>query len=121
MTMSHDDRIDLSPLDPTLNGARWEARIDAITMRAAPERVRRAQQLGVLSIVADWVWPTLAAATLAAVISGAVLVSSTTSTTEVPGGIAAALGLPDPIASWIDENRGPDGSDLIAVMERGLE
>lgn len=119
--MSKDSGIDLSPLDPSAEPERWERLVRAITERAAPELARRAQQAGVLSILGRWVWPTLAAATLAAVISGAVLATAQQTQSEVPGGIADAIGLPEPVASWIEEGRGPTGADLLAVMEGGIQ
>lgn len=119
--MRGNHRLDLTPLDPTRDRDRWERLVYAITRRAAPELARRAQEFGVLSILGRWVWPTLAAAALAGIISGAVLANGGSAEAEALGGIADALGLDDPLASWIEEGRGPETGDLLLVLERGIQ
>lgn len=114
-----DERLDLTALDPTMDEERWERMIEGILFRARPELARRAARAGVLGILGDWMWPALSAAALAAVVSGAVLAQagSRMEGTVVAGGIVPALGVAEPVSAWLDEERGPQVSDLIFALE----
>lgn len=112
-------KLDLSPLDPSRDEAHWERLIGRITERARPELARRAAQAGVLSLLGNWAWPALAAAGIAAVLSGAALAVGRS---QLPGldrtdGIIHALGLGEPVTTWLDSERAPTTSDLILAIE----
>ncbi|HEX6323491.1 MAG TPA: hypothetical protein VFZ36_07185 [Vicinamibacterales bacterium] len=113
------DRLDLTPLDPTMDEQRWERMIGGILMRARPELTRRAARAGLLGVLGDWLWPALSAAALAAVVSGAVLAQagSRMEGTMLAGGVVPALGLAEPVSVWLDEGGGPEVSDLIVALE----
>lgn len=113
------ERLDLTRLDPTMDEERWERMIDGILMRARPELARRAARAGLLGVLGDWMWPALSAAALAAVISGAVLAQAGGRVEGVmlAGGIVPALGVAEPVSEWLDEERGPQVSDLILAVQ----
>lgn len=113
------ERLDLTPLDPMMDEQRWERMVDGILQRARPELARRAARAGLLGVLGDWMWPAMSAAALAAVISGAVLaqVGSRVESGAVAGGVVSALDLADPVSVWLDEERGPQVSDLIVALE----
>lgn len=122
----HDDRLDLSPLDSLADPARMEALVAAIAAGAAPELARRAAGGGgLLAVLGTWAWPTLAAASLAAVLSAAALLSGRNGPAGVQangpaltGPVVTALQLADPVAAWLDGNRGPTTADLVLALER---
>jgi anti-sigma-K factor RskA len=112
------ERLDLSPLDPAADRLRWERSVRAILMRAQPELDRRAARTGVLGMLGHWAWPTLSAAAIAAVVSGAAL--ALVRTEQPPsfiGGVVQALNLAEPVAAWLDEDRPPRTSDLVLLIE----
>lgn len=115
------ERLDLTALDPTMSEERWERMIEGILARARPELVRRAARAGLLGVLGDWAWPALAAAALAAVVSGAVLARAADGgDVGIPvGGVVPALGVAEPVSVWLDEGRGPQVHDLIVALEGG--
>jgi hypothetical protein len=73
-----DDRLDLSPLDPTRDAARFEAIVRSVAARAAARPMRDAS-----SILLAWWRPALAlAASLALVPWGPSLLTARTPTSE---------------------------------------
>lgn len=115
------ERLDLSPLDAPLSDARRERMVEHILRRVRPELARRAARAGLLGTLGDWLWPAMAAAALAAVLSGAVL-SRTMNGIDgaaFAGGVVPALDVEDPVSAWLDEERSPQVSDLILALERG--
>jgi hypothetical protein len=111
------ERLDLTPLDPTMNEERWERMVDGILQRARPELMRRAARAGLLGTLGDWMWPALTAAALAAVVSGAVLTRERGSPEPFVGGVVPALNMAEPVSAWLDENRSPQVADLIVALE----
>ena len=71
-----DDPVDLSPLDPTLDAARFERRIAAITARAAPALAARRRAPTVTSQLAGWTRSVLALAAALALVSTSALLAS---------------------------------------------
>ena len=61
--MSESDRLDLSPLDPTVDPARWRAVTDATMARV--ELVLRARRQDPLTLIASWSRPLLVSAAVA--------------------------------------------------------
>jgi hypothetical protein len=113
------DKLDLSPLDPSLDELRWQRLIARIVGDARPELARRAAQGGVLSLLGNWAWPTLAAAGLAAVVSGAALAFARdpAAAAESTDGIVHFLGIAEPVAIWLDAERAPTKEDVILLVE----
>lgn len=118
-----EDRLDLKPLDRMADPERVEALVSAIVAAAAPELARRASGGGLLALLGGWAWPTLAAASLAAAVSAAALVSerpapAAGTTVANAGPVVTALELSEPVALWVDGNRGPTTADLVLAVER---
>ena len=64
--MSGNDRLDLSPLDPAADAARWRAVMDATLERV--EVVLRARRADPLTLIASWSRPLLVSAGVAAAV-----------------------------------------------------
>jgi hypothetical protein len=115
------ERLDLSPLRSGPDADREDRLVGAIMRRAAPELTRRASRAGVLGMLGNWMWPTLAAAAVAALISGTVLARVQSDTDDVGGlllgGVVPALGLAEPVSAWLDEGRAPHVSDVVLALE----
>jgi hypothetical protein len=114
-----DDRIDLSPLDPTRDRARFEGAIQSIQDAAAPELMaRREQSSSLLAQLVQLRRPMLAAASVAAIVSAGVLlrvqVPETVGSTDV---VAEALGVPSVLALGVEQERVPSLSELFAAFE----
>lgn len=120
--MIERNRIDLSVVDPMDDG-RWERLVTRINAAARPELARRARQAGVLGLLSRWAWPTVAAAGLAAVISGAALVLTRDRAlaAESTDGVVQFLGITEPVAVWLDIERPPTAADVIVLVEGGAQ
>ena len=113
-----DDRIDLSPLDPTRDRARFESAIQAIQTGAAPELMSRRERSSPLAQLVQLRRPMLAAASVAAIASAGVLlrvqIPETSASTD---GVAEALGVPSVLALGVQDERVPSFSELFAALE----
>lgn len=118
--MIERNRIDLSTVDP-MDARRWERLVARINAAARPELGRRARQAGVLGLLSRWAWPTVAAASLAALISGAALVLTRDHVlaAESTDGVVQFLGITEPVAVWLDVDRPPTAADVIVLVEGG--
>lgn len=115
-------RIDLTPLDPAADPARFEAMVRVIMERAGPELVRRARRVSPILLLAQWARPlAAAAAALAALATGTLVIADrpvSGSEVATAAGLAEALHVPAPVADWVSEERPPSVSDLlVAVVE----
>lgn len=113
----NEERIDFESLDPTADPARFDELVRAIRDHAAGELMRRRAQGTVIGQIARWRRPFLAAASVAAVISGAVLWQtrngrSSGSATDV----ADALGLPGALATWVQGEGTPTVGQLLVAF-----
>lgn len=126
----HDDRIDLSPLDPARDPQRPDRARAAILTRVAPSlRARRERGPALWLQLASWRSPVFAAAALLAVASIAVIlrtpatrtsasaVVASSSATSAPSSLSEAAGLPAGIASWVETGTPPSSSNGIDVQE----
>lgn len=115
----HEEPIDLTPLHPARDPARWEAMVSGITARALPALAAGSAGRTPLLLLAEWARPTLAAAAVVVLASLAVFASVREEQAETipPQLMAEALDIPHPVADWIVEERAPNDSDLILVLE----
>lgn len=113
------ERIDLSPLDPAADQLAYERFVRRIMDAAGLELGRRAREAGPLTLVAAWARPTLAAASIVAVLAaGAILATDRPDSGATAGGtVVDALGVPQPAATWLEDGREPDARDLVLAME----
>lgn len=123
----NEERLDLSPLDPTRDSAAWEDRIQAILKEAAPELARRAAGASPIISISEWLRPTLAAAAALAIISLATLYNATPGTDLMIGGdesaqpLAENLSLPMPVEQWLEEERSPTVTELMLALDGEVE
>ncbi len=114
-----DERIDLGPLDPTGDRERFEGVVRAIVAAAGPELMRRRARAGVMTQIALWSRPLLAAAAIAGLVAAAALarVRPAPSAAGSEVGIAEAVGVPQRIARWVRGEEEPDPADLLVALE----
>lgn len=111
-----DERLDLSPLDPTLDEVGWRRLAARIRERAAPELARRASREGVLGTLGHWAWPTVAAAALVALMSASAL--ALVRPREAMSHMVQAFDLDEPVSVWLEQGRSPTMDDLVLALER---
>lgn len=117
-----DERpIDLTPLDPTLDRERWERRIAAIAVLAAPELARRAaREESPALVLLGWFRPALsAAAVLALCAGGALALLEGPEGAPAPAAAVDALRLPAPVALWLGDDQPPTVADLAVAVQGG--
>ena len=118
--MDHEP-LDLSPLDRFRDPVRLDGAVRRVMVRAAPVLARRATRRPVLSLVAAWARPALAAAAVVAAVSVAGLTTPLEQTASIssvpPVSVAEALNLPAPVSEWVVEEREPTASDLILTLD----
>lgn len=114
--MSHEP-LDLSPLDATLEGERFERLVAATMQRVRPELERRALPSPWRMLV-GWTRPTLAAATLAAVVSAVVLGGPRAEGDEVgPQFLTSdASSLSALLDDWLIEARTPTANEMMVAL-----
>jgi hypothetical protein len=106
-----DERIDLSPLDPSRDEKRWQRLITGIAERAVAVRRRRVSvryQLGA------WARPALALAAAAAVV--AVLGALLGGATLRGGAVATAHDPALTLVEWAATGERPETAALVAVL-----
>lgn len=117
------DPVDLSPLDPSNDRARWNALVHRILSAAGPELTRRAAVRSPMVLLARWVWPTLAAASVIALASLLVLANAR-QPAPLPlaqvQGVADALDVPAPMNAWLVSNREPSTRDVQVLLDGDL-
>jgi hypothetical protein len=111
--------IDLTALDPTLDGERWERRISTIAALARPQLARRRAASESPSLVLlGWFRPALSAAAALALCAGAALAMLLQGpATPEPALAAEALRLPAPVALWLGEDQPPTVADLAFAVQ----
>lgn len=114
------DRVDLSALDLPADVERWERLVQGILWRAAPELARRAAVGGTFELLGSWARPMIAAAAAVAAVATATMlrVSGPAELQAGSGqGVVEALHVPEPLAHWLAEDRGPTVADLVLTLE----
>jgi hypothetical protein len=113
-----DDPLDLSPLDPRANTLRYEAAIGALMVAAAPELRARQSRRTVRAIdeMSRWWRPTLAAAaTIAAIALGDLVLTQRTEQGSTGDGWATIAGVPTQLATYVEGNQMPHGDQVIEL------
>lgn len=112
-----DDRMDLSPLDPTGDREHFEPIVASIADRAALELARRRARTSAFGQIAGWRRPMLAAAAAIVIASVAVLTQVAIPTNDVRAeGLAVAMGVPQGLAEWVTGGGTPTPADLLAGL-----
>jgi hypothetical protein len=117
-----DERpIDLTPLDPSLDGEAWERRIAAIAALAAPELARRAAVPESPALVLlGWFRPAFsAAAALALCAVAALALLPERQGAAVRAFTAEELRLPHSVAVLLSEERSPTMGELALAVQEG--
>lgn len=118
--MMDHEQLDLSALDRFGDPARLEGAVRGVMAQAAPVLARRATGRPVLSLVAVWARPALAAAAVVAALSVTSLAAPmgrAGTPSAPPASVAEALNLPAPVSEWLAEEREPTASDLILALD----
>ncbi len=119
MSENGEQPIDLSSLDPTRDTARFERVVASINARASDQLAARRSQTNAIAMLARWKRPMLAAAAVVVLISGTILFSVRVPPPDLApqtDGIAEAMGIPEALAQWIDDDRLPTTADLISAF-----
>lgn len=113
----HDDFRDLAPLRPDHDPRRWTRMLERIEAAAAPELARRAglASPGLLMLLSGWTRPAISAAALAA--AAAATVIALQQPTSAAAGVSDALGMPEPVAVWLDGGQAPSVEELVVLLE----
>ncbi len=119
--MSHD-HLDLTPLDPTADEARFEQLVASISERAADQLARRRARSSAIAQLTLWKRPMLIAAAVIGIVSVTVLArtQSTAPLIEEPTGVAEAIGVPVQLAQWARSGQVPDPAELLVAVEGSL-
>ncbi|HEX5725777.1 MAG TPA: hypothetical protein VFX98_09955 [Longimicrobiaceae bacterium] len=116
----HDERIDLSALHPARRDPERWARLPAEIVARARRPAAAPPVRNPLLVLAEWAWPTLAAAAAVAGLSLVSLSSGGAEPAALPAGpvtVAEALELPAPVDDWIVEDRQPVAADLLVALD----
>lgn len=114
-----EQRVDLWALDPASGELRYERLVRGVLAAAEPELARRARAQTPLTLLGMWARPMLAAAAVVAVLAGSVLFTlERGEAAEASDSLTEGLGIPEPAAEWLTENREPTRADLVLAMER---
>jgi hypothetical protein len=113
--MSHEP-LDLSALDATLEGERFERLVAATLERAGAELERRAMPAA-WRLLVGWARPTLAAAGLAALASAAVLGAGRVGDDDFAQLFTAeTASLPSLLDDWLLEARMPTANEMMIAF-----
>jgi anti-sigma-K factor RskA len=114
-----DDRMDLTPLDPAADRARFERVVAGIADRVAPSLRARRMRRNVWGELAAWRRPVLTAAALLAVAATAVIArvprAGTAGGTSAAGSLIEAAGMPSRLAGIVESSAPPGPSDVVGL------
>ena len=114
----NDDRLDLSPLDPTRDPVRYARALRRIMDHAALPLAARRARVTPIGQVTRWWRPMLAlAAALAVAAVGVLTRVGPVSPAAREAGLAEALGIPAAVATWMTTGEAPSGAQVFAVFE----
>jgi len=108
----HPEPVDLSPLDPRADHARWEGMVARIVWRATAPRTP-------MAALVSWRRPALAAAALVAALSAGVMWwdGQASAAASPANTVVEALEVPEPVSDWIVEGRAPHGTDVLVAVD----
>lgn len=113
-----DDRLDLSPLDPTRDPVRFARAVRGIMDAATLPLAARRARVTPIGQVTRWWRPMLAMAAALALAAIGVLTQVTPAVaTSQEAGVAEALGIPTVVASWMTAGETPSGAQIFAAFE----
>lgn len=115
-----DDRLDLSPLDPTRDADRFARAVGRIMAGAAPGLARRRARATPIGAVVRLWRPTLALAAALAIAAVGVLanVQDATAATEPEStGVAEALGIPTSMSAWMQTGGTPTAGQVFEALQ----
>jgi hypothetical protein len=115
-----DDRVDLSALDPTVDGDRFARAVGRIMAEVAPGLARRRAQVTPIGTVARWWRPTLALAAALTIAAVGVLVGvQDTAAAMEPqsAGVAEALGIPTAMSPWLTSEGTPTAGQVFQALQ----
>lgn len=121
--MDIEPRLDLSPLDPRRDPDRWERMVAGVLARASiPDAIVIPLVRGPLATLAGWARPLLAAAAAIVALSlvslgGQAPAVAVAASADEPATMVEALAVPEPVAGWITEERGPQRGDLLVALD----
>jgi hypothetical protein len=118
MTDQHDQPLDLSALDPTAEGARFDGIVRSILGDAAAQMEGRRARNNVIGEITRWYKPILAAAAAAVAVLTFSLAQRSTSVIveQSTSGVAEAIGIPDHFATWIRGESTPSAVELYSLF-----
>ncbi len=111
-----EEPIDLGPLDPTADAARFDATVAAVMRDAALELRRRRLGWTAMGQLDRWRRPMLAAAAVMVLVSGAVLWQTRPRSLQTETGVAEALGVPTQLATWVRDDALPSPEQLLFAL-----
>ena len=112
-----DDRpIDLRPLDPDEDPWRRERVVGGAMVRVRAMQREQASAPAWLAWL-EWWRPAVAFATLVMAVSAAVLASVAGGGHAASPGVAAAAGVPAPVAEWMASDRLPAAAEVFAAVQ----
>lgn len=109
--MSEPERVDLSPLDPEVDRARWTALMDGTRLRVAAALAGRPADT--LAVLSEWVRPVLAAAAMLLLLLGATVAAFGGSRAA---GVSGARRLAYLSESSILHGHAPSGAQVMSAL-----
>ena|SRR5215510_1824281 len=113
----NDESIDLSPLDPTRDSARFDAAVSVIVRDALLARARRVvKRSSVFDDIASWFRPALLAASVVLALAVPALVRHRASEATQPASATEVLGIPTRFTELLHSPRTPSLGELHAAL-----
>lgn len=116
--------VDLTAIDPTADSDRFDMVVETVMDGARFELARRRRvALGVGSILRQWgrvAWPAAAAvalASLAVLRTDAPVMGATLEPLTIEEEMALAVGIPEALASWVEQENAPPLGEILIGWE----
>ena len=120
-----DERIDLSPLDPTSDREQFDRVVHRVAEAAAPVLARRRATNSAMGQIARWRVPTMAAAAAVVLIALTVISRNDTESTDftTPPAVqwAQALGMPSTFAAWVNGGETPTTAEVLSAFGEEMQ
>jgi hypothetical protein len=115
-----DDRLDLSPLDPTRDSVGFDRVVGRIMDRAALPLARRRARATAIGQITTWWKPMLAVAAAVVLAAVGVLtqVEPAAATAQVQeASLAEAMGIPSTLVGWMSSEETPTAAQVFSAFE----